>query len=76
MYNPYIVGTWQQFVKRSDNAGLTTEQMRGKYVYEQFLFEQAMMQTVESVSSAGGGSAIDLSINGFVEDDYIDDYIE
>ena len=81
MYNPYQLGTWQQFVKRSDNKGLTTEQMRGKYLYEQYMFEQAMMQTiVPAVSAAAGGGGannVDPSFNEFVEIDYIEgDYIE
>ena len=32
-------GHWQHFILRNDNRGLTTEQIRQKYLKEQLLFE-------------------------------------
>lgn len=79
-----IFETWQSFVARPDNRGLTTEQMRNKYLYEQFMYEQFIMERVTTTSTsaasaggaAGGGGTppIDPSFNTFVENDFIDDY--
>lgn len=79
MHNSHQFSTWQQFVQRPDNKGLTVEQMRGKYIYEQFVFEQAMMQMIVpavTAASAGGGESVDPSFNEFVESGYIDDFFE
>ena len=82
MNNNYSAGTWQHFVARPDNKGLTVEQMRSKYVYEQFMYQQYLMEVanpnVPSVSAAsaggGGGRPIDPSENNYVENNYIDNY--
>lgn len=58
----HVFESWQSFTKRPDNRGLTVEQMRGKYLYELYLFE---INTTTSTSAAaaagaaggGGGSA-------------------
>ena len=79
-----VFESWQSFVRRPDNKGLTTEQMRNKYLYEQFMYEQFIMERTTSTSTsdassggaAGGGvlPPIDPSTNLYVVDDYIDDY--
>jgi hypothetical protein len=55
-------GHWQHFILRNDNRGLTTEQMRQKYLKEQLLYEnyisfQMQQQWMMSNASAGGGSS-------------------
>lgn len=53
-------GPWQYFTKRQDNRGLSTEQMRQKYVKEQLLFEEFMsfqmqQQLIHQNVTVGGG---------------------
>jgi len=77
----HIFESWQSFVRRPDNKGLTVEQMRGKYLYELYLYEAMVTTTTTSAAAAGaagGGGAppINPSTNLYVVDDYIDDYFE
>ena len=53
-------GHWQHFILRNDNRGLTTEQMRQKYLKEQLLFENYIsfvqqQQLLMSNAASGGG---------------------
>jgi len=55
-------GDWRHFVIRSDNRGLTNEQMRQKYLKEQLLFENYInfnqqQQFLMSNAASGGGSS-------------------
>jgi hypothetical protein len=51
----YHPGHWQHFTRRNDNKGLTTEQLRQKYVKEQLLFEQFIATTSISTAAGSGG---------------------
>ncbi len=56
-------GHWQHFILRNDNRGLTIEQMRQKYLKEQFTYESYMgiiqqQQITMSNTSAGGGREV------------------
>ena len=53
-------GHWQHFILRNDNRGLTTEQIRQKYLKEQLLFENYInfaqqQQLLMSNAASGGG---------------------
>jgi hypothetical protein len=53
-------GHWQHFILRNDNRGLTTEQIRQKYLKEQLLFENYVnfvqqQQLLMSNAASGGG---------------------
>lgn len=52
-------GTWQSFLKRKDNVGLTIMEARQKYLKEQLLFEGYISQlnTLSTVSTAAAGAA-------------------
>jgi len=52
-------GTWQSFLKRKDNVGLTIMEARQKYLKEQLLFESYIntLNTVSTVSTAAAGAA-------------------
>jgi len=52
-------GTWQSFLKRKDNIGLTIMESRQKYLKEQLLFENyvSTLQTLNTVSTAAAGAA-------------------
>jgi len=52
-------GTWQSFLKRKDNVGLTIMEMRQKYLKEQLLFESYFqtLNTTSTVSTAAAGAA-------------------
>jgi hypothetical protein len=54
-------GHWQHFILRNDNRGLTTEQIRQKYLKEQLLFENYIsfiqqQQLLMSNAASGGGA--------------------
>ena len=60
MIIPTNPGHWQHFVLRNDNRSLTIEQMRQKYIKEQFLFEEFMArqqhhQLMMSNTAGSGG---------------------
>lgn len=52
-------GTWQSFLKRKDNVGLTIMEARQKYLKEQLLFESYFqtLNTTSTVSTAAAGAA-------------------
>jgi hypothetical protein len=56
-------GHWKHFVLRNDNKGLTTEQMRQKYLKEQVFFEhyinfvQQQQLVMSNAASGGGGNS-------------------
>lgn len=50
-------GPWQQFSLRSDNRGLSTMELKSKYINEQYLFEAQMaeVQHQHNIFMNGGG---------------------
>jgi hypothetical protein len=76
-------GPWQYYVNRSDNKGLPLMEVKDKYLREQLLFEQYIsfqmqQQMLISQQSSGGGflqQIQDNTINEFVENDYVEDYL-
>lgn len=50
-------GPWQQFSLRSDNRGLSTMELKSKYINEQYLFEAQIfnLQQQHNVFMNGGG---------------------
>ena len=52
-------GTWQSFLKRKDNIGLSIMEAKQKYLKEQLLFENyvSTLNTVNTVSTAAAGAA-------------------
>lgn len=60
-------GHWQHFILRNDNRGLTTEQMRQKYlkesqIFEQFITFQMQQQQIIANTAAGGGGGSTTSL--------------
>lgn len=49
-------GTWQSFLKRKDNIGLSIMEAKQKYLKEQMVFE-SYFQNLSTVSTAAAGSA-------------------
>ena len=53
-------GTWQQFQFRPDNKGLNVMEMKSKYLYEQFLFENELFNLQQQhqnwLNGSSGGS--------------------
>jgi len=52
-------GTWQSFLRRKDNVGLTIMEAKQKYLKEQLLFESYIntLNTLSTVSTAAAGAA-------------------
>jgi hypothetical protein len=59
-------GHWQHFILRNDNRGLTTEQVRQKYVKEQLLFENyinfVQQQQLLMSNTPSGGVTLPSSV--------------
>jgi hypothetical protein len=77
-------GPWQYYVNRPDNVGLPLMEIKDKYMREQLIFEQYQYNQYINyqnwISSQGGGmlpttGSIDNTINSYVENDYVEDYL-
>lgn len=76
-------GPWQWFVKRSDNVGLPTHVVKLKYMQQQQLFEQSMLQSLQqqmamysAPQQSVQGSPADNTVNNYIIDDYVEDYLQ
>jgi len=74
-------GPWHLFVNRPDNKGQHIMVVRNKYLQEQVNYENQLSQTIQmqnmlSLQPKGRGSRVeDNTVNEYVEDDYVEDYL-
>jgi hypothetical protein len=77
-------GPWQYYVNQPDNVGLSLMDIKDKYMREQLLFEQYQYNQYINyqnwLSTQGGGippsnGNTDNTVNSYVVDDYVEDYL-
>lgn len=57
-------GTWQQFLRRSDNNRITIEEARQKYLKEQFYYDRWMATSQPALYGSSGGAAGGFAFQG------------
>jgi hypothetical protein len=77
-------GPWHLYINRPDNRELHILEVKQKYLQEQLTYENQLSQTIYmqnmlSIQPKGGGKGvvedIDNTLNEFVDNDYVEDYL-
>lgn len=75
-------GLWQYYIKRQDNIGLPLQEVKRKYLTEQYRYQEYMMNVHYSwlASQPKGkkfkGKKFDPTENSYVENGYVENYLK